>query len=127
MSAKRYAALLGLWLVCGQLSATEPPPSEKRPQLILAPIAAGSEFRIVEVGGNESRALSAGIAGGPCFPNRRDKGRRLVFCSAASGRPQIYSLDVPGGAPRNLTNTSTNEAFEVMAGVHNLAPNRPTL
>jgi Tol biopolymer transport system component len=109
MNAIRYAAVsLGLWLLCGRLPAAEPPPSAKRAQLIVSPNAWGSELRIITVGSSESRVLPTGVTR-PIFPSWRDRGRRTVFSSGASGKPQIYSMDNSGGDCQRLTNISSNE------------------
>ena len=109
MNAKQCAAVfLGLWLACWRLTLAEPAPTAKRAQLVVSPNAWGSELCIVEMGSNESRSLAISLAR-PIFPSWREQGRQLMFCSGASGRPQIYSMDVASGTVRNLTNTSTSE------------------
>lgn len=96
-------------LLLGAVSpAAEPPVAKSRVRLILSPNAWAPEFRVVEVGGDESRGLSTGLVR-PIFPNWRDHGRQIVFCSAAKGNTQIFAMDRPGGAAKNLTNTTTRE------------------
>ncbi|HWB09157.1 MAG TPA: hypothetical protein VG826_08035 [Pirellulales bacterium] len=109
MKATRTAAvLLVLCVPCGGLPAAEREASAKRPRLIVAPHSGPWELRIVEPGKNDSTALPIGLDR-PIFPSWRDRGRRLVFTSNASGRFQIYTIDAAGGAARNLTGTATEE------------------
>jgi Tol biopolymer transport system component len=109
MNAQRHAAiLLGAWLACWQPTLAESPPTAKRAQLVVSPNAWGSELRLVEIGGRESQTLPTSVTR-PIFPSWREKGRQIVFASGASGRVQIYSMDVAGGAARNLTNSSAND------------------
>lgn len=102
----RGLLVAGTLQICVSLSADEP--ATAPPNLIVAPHGGSAELRIVEVGGNESRVVAAGVAR-PIFPSRRASSRQLAFSSDASGHSQIYALDLTAGIHRNLTNTPSNE------------------
>lgn len=108
MKVPCLVALNVYFLFCGHSPAAEPASSHRPPRLVVAPNSWASEFHIVEVGGREERLVSSGLAR-PIFPTWRDRGREIVFCNWATGRPQLYVMDRSGGAPRNLTNTATSE------------------
>jgi Tol biopolymer transport system component len=107
-TTKTAAVPFVLCLLCASSPAVETETPAKGPRLIVAPHGGVRELRIVELGRNDSTVFPIGLDR-PLFPSWRDKGRRLVFTSNASGTFQIYAIDAAGGVARNLTGTTTEE------------------